>query len=132
MFVLSDRCFDVSDNLSEIKTIRVFGESLLHVELQTEYGKKEFVCGKDAILNHFMLKSPFGSDVQIERNSFYCSYRIEGETLLISLEDKDNLKNQLWTIDPVKEKLVIALESGSSIIEMSLEEIAKSNSKIID
>ena len=126
MLVISDRCFNVSENPSEIKCIRFFGESLLHVELQTEYGKKEFVCGKDAILNHFMLKSPFGGK-QIERNSFYCSYRIEEESVLIFLEDKENQKNQIWTITPAKGKLEIALESGLSKTEVSLEEITENN-----
>ena len=46
---------------------------------------------------------------------------------MISLEDKENQNNQLWTIDPVNGTLVIALNGGLSKVEISLSEMTGNN-----
>ena len=133
MFVFSERVFAVGNNLAGISKLRLFGEKLLHIELQTDYGKKEFVCGKEkAILNHFMLKSFFDESGDAERNSVFCSYEIDGEIILVSLEDKENHEKCQWSIDPVRGMLVIAPKGGSGETVLSLSEITENNGLITD
>lgn len=133
MFVFSERVFEVGNNLAGISKLRLFGEKLLHVELQTDYGKKEFVCGNEnAILNHFMLRSPFGESIDAERNSAFCSYQIEGEKVNISLEDKETDEICQWSIDPVEGTLAIACKNGSGETVLSLREITENNGLITD
>ncbi len=80
-----DFVFSVAENSFGLEAIRLFGEELLHVELTTDYGKKEFVCGKEKqLLNHTMLKSPFGSG-EIERRSFFAEYNV-------SEDDEDEIE----------------------------------------
>jgi hypothetical protein len=133
VFVFSERVFEVKNNPAGISKLCLFGEKLLHVELQTDYGKKEFVCANEkGILNHFMLKSLFDESDDIERNSAFCSYQIEGEKIKISLEDKETDEICQWSIDPVEETLVIAGKGGLGETVLSLREITENNGLTTD
>lgn len=68
----NDLSFSVAGNPLEISSLRLFGEALLHIELNTVYGKKELVCGNgDAILNHIMLKNSANELQRFSVNSCY-------------------------------------------------------------
>lgn len=66
-----DIAFSASENPFGFKTLRLFGEKLLHIEMNTDYGKKEIVFGLSAIHNVVMLKNK-----EIERCSVFASYEV--------------------------------------------------------
>ena len=117
----NDISFTVAENAVGINTIRLFGESLLHVEMQTDYGKKEFVCGNgEYILNHVMLKCMNPTIVyldpsigRVERINVFASYELlENGIINITLRHQDNCHVQRWTLDTINGKLDIALHVG--------------------
>ncbi len=117
----NDISFTVEDNEEGIKGIRLFGESLLHVALDTDYGKKEFVCGNgEYILNHVMLKCMNPTIITldpalwtIERVSAFASYEIaDNGKIKITLRHHDTCHVQHWTLDIEKNRLDIALHVG--------------------
>lgn len=66
-----DIAFSASENPFGFKTLRLFGEKLLHIEMNTDYGKKEIVFGHSAIHNVVMLKNK-----ELERCSVFASYEV--------------------------------------------------------
>ncbi len=117
--------FDVESNSYGIKTIGLFGETLLHVVLDTTYGRKEFVCdGQEGILNHIMLKgiSVESDNDELVRVSAKSSYEItENGVFLITLRYEGASNVQKWSIDPVLGELIIEpLNGGLSSASFAL------------
>ncbi|MBQ0109302.1 MAG: serine hydrolase [Clostridiales bacterium] len=103
-----DVAFDVAENVCEIKNFRFYGEKLLHVVLETGYGRREFVCGNgEYILNHFQGKclSPTISQLDpalytVERVNVFAGYEKLGENrYLITLRHYDTPHVQRWEVD---------------------------------
>ncbi len=116
-----DISFSVEENSSDIRRIRFFGEKLLHVEMETDYGKKEVVCGNgEYILNRVMLKNLcVGLDARderrdtIERLSLYCAYEMtDSKHLKLTLRHKDRPHTQHWYIDLEEGKIDIKIMAG--------------------
>lgn len=115
-----DISFEVGENEVGIKGIRLFGEKLLHVELDTDYGKKEFVCGNGEYLqNHVMLMylSPMIIEFDpalgtLERLSLLASYELIDGIIKITVRHADTPHVQRWMIDPVAGTLHIDLMVG--------------------
>lgn len=117
-----DLSFAVAENPAEVSKIRFFGEKLLHVELETAYGKKEFVCGNgEYILNHVLLKNLcVGLDIRderkdtIERVNLFASYEADGEEKIkLTLRHSDKPHNQYWYIDFAKGTIDIKIMIGT-------------------
>ncbi|MBO5870420.1 MAG: beta-lactamase family protein [Clostridia bacterium] len=101
--------FEVAENPCDLNKVRLFGENLLHVELETSYGKKEFVCGNgEYLLNHVMLKNLSPTIVTldpnvdtVERVSVFASYEIlDDGKIQITLRHHNTCHVQRWIIDP--------------------------------
>lgn len=116
--------FSVAENSCDINNIRLFGESLLHVELDTAYGKKEFVCGNgEYILNHVMLKNLSPTIVlldpnidTVERVSVFAAYELlDGGKVCITLRNYNTCHVQRWTIDPQSNSLDISIFVGDIV-----------------
>ncbi|MBQ3231249.1 MAG: beta-lactamase family protein [Clostridia bacterium] len=116
--------FGVEDNYAEVRKLRLFGESLLHIELETDYGKKELVCGNgEFLLNHIMLKNMTPSITildpavnTVERLSVFAAYKInENGSVSVTLRHKNTCHVQHWTIDPAEKKLSISLLAGDMV-----------------
>ena len=120
----NDLSFGVAENRAEIEKIRIFGEKLLHVELTTAYGKKEFVCGDgEYILNHFYAKNITPSITYldpavntVERHSVFAAYEmLDDGRVLITLRHKNTCHVQRWYIDLAENKIDIKLHVGDMI-----------------
>lgn len=118
----NDITFSAEENPSDVRKIRFFGEKLLHVEFETDYGKKEIVCGNgEYILNHVLLKNLcVGLDARderkdtIERLSLFAAYEVPEEGILkLTLRHKDKPHNQHWYVDLNKGEIKIDLLVGS-------------------
>lgn len=116
--------YKVSENPCDLNSIRLFGENLLHVELDTSYGKKEFVCGNgEYLLNHVMLKNLSPTIVAldpniniIERVSFFAAYELlEGEKIQITLRHYNTCHVQRWCIDAASNSLDISVYVGDMV-----------------
>ena len=101
-----DRLFDAGENGIGLKTLRIFGDSLLHIQLGTDYGVHEFVCGNGGfILNHLVLRylnpaisfldPDFGT---LERVSVFAAWERKDGTLEITLRHADTCHVQHWTV----------------------------------
>ena len=119
---MNDITFDIAENRSDIRQIRFFGEKLLHIEFQTDYGKKEIVCGNgEYILNHVLLKNLcVGLDARderkdtIERVNLFASYETKGNGIIeVTLRHYDKPHNQHWHIDLNSGKIDIKLLVGT-------------------
>ncbi len=118
-----DISFKVDENPSGISKMRFFGESLLHLEMETDYGKKEIVFGNgDYIHNAVLLKNLcVGLDPRderrdtLERLEFFTCYEIENENLLLTLRHKDRPHNQCWYVN-LKEGTVEIKIVGGTIV----------------
>lgn len=107
----SDISFEIDENPIGLKKLRLFGEKLLHLELETDYGKKEIVCGNgEYILNYVMLKylSPciLALDPEVgrlQRLGLMAAYELSEEGVTITLRHSDTPHVQRWVID-FKEK----------------------------
>ena len=117
-----DLSFAVADNPSDVRRIRFFGEKLLHVEFETDYGKKELVCGNgEYILNHLLLKNLcVGLDLRderkdtIERVNLFCAYETHGDgKIKLTLRHGDKPHNQHWYIDLEKGSIDIKIMVGT-------------------
>ncbi len=117
-----DISFNVAPNSSDINKIRFFGEKLLHIEFNTDYGKKELVCGNgEYILNHVLLKNLcVGLDARderkdtIERVNLLCAYENIGEGVYkLTLRHADKPHNQHWYVDFNTGKIDIKLMVGT-------------------
>lgn len=113
--------FGVADNPAEIRKLRFFGENLLHIEMDTDYGKKELVCGNgEFILNHVILKNMSPCIVfhdpainTLERLSVFAAYHVNDDgTVSVTLRHKNTCHVQHWTIDASAKKLSINLLAG--------------------
>jgi len=120
----NDISFSVAENKAEINTLRIFGESLLHIELGTAYGKKEFVCGNgEYILNHFFAKNITPSITfldpavnTVERHSVFAAYEmLDDGRILVTLRHKNTCHVQRWYIDIKENKIDINLLVGDMI-----------------
>ena len=120
----NDISFSVAENKAEINTVRIFGESLLHIELGTAYGKKEFVCGNgEYILNHFFAKNITPSITfldpavnTVERHSVFAAYEmLDDGRILVTLRHKNTCHVQRWYIDLKENKIDINLIVGDMI-----------------
>lgn len=114
-----DVSFAVSENSLSVGKLRLFGENLLHVELGTDYGKKEFVCGcEKAILNHVMLKN--GNE--IERLSAYVSYEIaENGIVKVSIFHSEATSVWQWNIDLTSNTVeIVSLDESENNILLTL------------
>ncbi len=120
----NDISFSVAENKAEINTVRIFGESLLHIELGTAYGKKEFVCGNgEYILNHFFAKNITPSITfldpavnTVERHSVFAAYEmLDDGRILVTLRHKNTCHVQRWYIDIKENKIDINLLVGDMI-----------------
>lgn len=120
----NDISFTVADNAAEVETLRLFGERLLHVELGTAYGRKEFVCGNgEYILNHYMMKNMSPSITfldpavnTVERQSVFAAYEYCGDSrVLVTLRHKNTCHVQHWVIDLDKNTVDISLHVGDMI-----------------
>ena len=119
----ADMSFEVAENHAEINKIRFFGENLLHVEFDTAYGKKEFVCGNgEYILNHYLMKNMSPSITfldpavnTVERQSVFAAYYIEDGNIKITLRHKNTCHVQHWTVDLKNNKIDIFLHAGDMI-----------------
>lgn len=120
----NDISFTVAENRAEVNSLRIFGEKLLHVELGTAYGKKEFVCGNgEYILNHYMIKNLVPSITSldpavdtVERVSAYAAYKLgEDGKIHIILRHKNTCHVQHWTVDTVANSVDIRLFAGDMI-----------------
>ena len=120
----NDISFSVAENKAEINTVRIFGESLLHIELGTAYGKKEFVCGNgEYILNHFFAKNITPSITfldpavnTVERHSVFAAYEmLDDGRILVILRHKNTCHVQRWYIDIKENKIDINLLVGDMI-----------------
>ena len=116
----NDLTFDVSENPSGISKLRLFGDKLLHLEFQTDYGKKEIVCDNgNGILNHVMLKNKL-HDNALERFSVFAAYEITSDGLVnVKLKDENDSFSQIWTVD-VKAGVLSASSSDALSIFDSL------------
>ena len=92
-------CFEVEENPYGIEKAVLFGEPLLHVAFDTDYGRKEIVCGaKEEILNYVMLKGVSGN-AEISRFGAYASYEsVPDEKFVIALRE-ENGAAQRWVFD---------------------------------
>ncbi|MBR6783345.1 MAG: beta-lactamase family protein [Clostridia bacterium] len=120
----NDISFSVAENKAEINTVRIFGESLLHIELGTAYGKKEFVCGNgEYISNHFFAKNITPSITfldpavnTVERHSVFAAYEmLDDGRILVTLRHKNTCHVQRWYIDIKENKIDINLLVGDMI-----------------
>lgn len=120
----SDLSYTVAENRAEVSGLRLFGERLLHVELDTAYGKKEFVCGNgEYILNHYCIKNLVPSITfldpavdTVERLSVYASYELgEDGKIFITLRHRNTCHVQHWTVDPDAGTVDIGLHVGDMI-----------------
>ncbi len=120
----NDLSFTVAKNECDINGVRIFGEKLLHVELDTDYGKKEFVCGNgEYILNHYMIKNLVPSITfldpavnTVERLSVYAAYELaEDGKILLTLRHKNTCHVQHWVIDPTENRIDVNLHVGDMI-----------------
>lgn len=120
----NDLSFTVAENKAQVKGLRVFGEKLLHVVLDTEYGQKEFVCGNgDYILNHYNIMNLVPSITfldpavnSVERISVYAAYELgEDGKILITLRHKNTCHVQHWVIDVKENKVDIRVHVGDMI-----------------
>lgn len=118
----NDLSFAVAENPSDVRKIRFFGEKLLHIEFDTDYGKKEIVCGNgEYILNHVLLKNLcVGLDARDERkdtiervNIFACYEMLEDGKIKVTLRHSDKPHNQHWYIDLNEGKIDIKLLVGT-------------------
>ena len=115
-----DTSYAVGENSIGIKTMRLFGENLLHVVLDTDYGQRELICGNgEFILNHAMLKflSPMIMILDpalgtLERVSVYAAYELIDSKIQITLRHADTPHVQRWIIDPENNKWDIDLMVG--------------------
>ncbi len=116
--------FSVAQNDCGIEKIRLFGENLLHVELNTDYGKKEIVCGNgEYILNHVMLKNLATTIVMldpnintIERVNVFAAYEVlDDGRIQITLRHSDTCHVQRWIIDTVSGSWDIKLHVGTMV-----------------
>lgn len=89
----NDVLFSVSENSFGFETIRLFGEKLLHVEMNTDYGKKEIVFGLLPIHNVVMLKNN-----DVVRYSVFASYEVL-ENGNISAKLSDGNQECVWLFD---------------------------------
>ncbi|MBE6692820.1 MAG: beta-lactamase family protein [Ruminococcaceae bacterium] len=117
-----DLSFAVAENPADVRKIRFFGEKLLHVEFQTDYGKKEIVCGNgEYISNHVLLKNLcVGLDARderkdtIERVNLFAAYETDGEdSLKLTLRHMDKPHNQHWYVDLSKGTIEIKIMVGT-------------------
>lgn len=120
----NDISFDVAENQARVTGLRLFGEKLLHVELSTEYGKKEFVCGNgEYILNHYNIMNLVPSITfldpavnSVERISVYAAYELgENGKILITLRHKNTCHVQHWTVDTKENRVDIRTHVGDMI-----------------
>lgn len=120
----NDLSFSVAENKAEVNKIRIFGENLLHIELDTAYGKKEFVCGNgEYILNHYYAKNITPSITfldpavnTIERHSVFAAYELlDDGKILVTLRHKNTCHVQRWYIDIAENKIDIRLHVGDMI-----------------
>lgn len=120
----NDLSFTVAENRAEVNGIRIFGESLLHIELDTAYGKKEFVCGNgEYILNHFSAKNITPSITfldpavnTVERHSVFAAYELlEDGRILVTLRHRNTCHVQRWYIDLKENRIDIKLHVGDMI-----------------
>ena len=120
----SDISFEVKKNPCDINKIRLFGESLLHVELDTDYGKKEIVCGNgEYLLNHVMLKNLATSITfldpnvdAVERVSVFASYELlDDGKISITLRHHNTCHVQKWVFDIDNNSMDIVLFVGYMI-----------------
>lgn len=115
-----DLSFEVGENVIGLKTVRVYGEKLLHLVLDTDYGKKELICGNgEFMLNHVMLKflSPMIINLDpalgtLERLSIFAAYELVDGKIKITLRHADTPHVQRWVIDPEAGTLHIDLMVG--------------------
>lgn len=115
-----DVLFSVGENVIGLKTVRVYGEKLLHLVLDTDYGKKELICGNgEFMLNHVMLKflSPMIIHLDpalgtLERLSIFAAYELVDGKIKITLRHADTPHVQRWVIDPEAGTLHIDLMVG--------------------
>ncbi len=119
-----DIAFTVGENRAGISRLRLFGENLLHVELETDYGKKEIVCGNgEYISNHVMLQNLMPSIIHldpdvdtVERLSVFASYETcENGIVRITLRHSDKPHTQIWTISPDDETMSVSLHVGDIV-----------------
>ena len=120
----NDVSFTVAENPAQVKGLRLFGEKLLHVVLDTEYGMKEFVCGNGQyILNHYNIMNLVPSITfldpavnSVERLSVYAAYEIAQDgKILITLRHYNTCHVQHWTVDTKENKVDIRLHTGDMI-----------------
>lgn len=120
----NDLLFEVKENPCDINKIRLFGEELLHIELDTDYGKKEIVCGNgEYLLNHAMLKNLTGSIVfldpnvdTVERVSVFAAYEQLGDgKILVTLRHHNTCHVQRWTIDTANNSIDISIYVGDMV-----------------
>lgn len=119
----NDISFEACENYAEIKKVRFFGENLLHVEFDTAYGKKEFVCGNgDFILNHYLMKNMTPSITfldpavnTVERQSVFAAYKLEDGNIKITLRHQNTCHVQHWLVDLRKNTIDISLHAGDMI-----------------
>lgn len=118
----SELSFEVAENPSDVRKIRFFGEKLLHLEFETDYGKKEIVCGNgEYILNHLLLKNLcVGLDARderkdtIERVNLFCAYETDGDgKIKLTLRHADQPHNQHWHIDLNEDRIDIKIMVGT-------------------
>ena len=118
----NDLSFAVAENPSDVRKIRFFGEMLLHVEFETDYGKKEIVCGNgEYISNHVLLKNLcVGLDARderkdtIERVNLFAAYESDGENKIkLTLRHMDKPHNQHWYVDLAKGTIQIKIMVGT-------------------
>ena len=120
----NDLSFTVAENRAEVEKLRLFGEKLLHIELNTAYGRKEFVCGNgEYILNHYNMKNMSPSITfldprvnTIERQSVFASYEYDGDKRInITLRHQNTCHVQHWVVDLEANKVEISLHVGDMI-----------------
>lgn len=120
----NDLSFKVEENAAEVTDLRIFGEKLLHIELDTAYGKKEFVCGNgEYILNHYNMKNMSPSITfldprvnTVERQSVFASYEYDGDKkILLTLRHQNTCHVQHWVIDLENNNVKIFLHVGDMI-----------------
>ncbi len=121
----NDLAFSIAEeNPCDLKGIRLFGENLLHVELDTDYGKKEFVCGNgEYILNHVMLKNlaptlkMLDPNINfVERVSVFAAYEVLPDGKIeITLRHYNTCHLQRWVIDAVANSFDIKPYVGNMI-----------------
>ncbi len=92
----NDISFQVAPNEQQITAVRLFGEKLLHIELATDYGKKEIVCGNEAIQNFVMLLGKNGIVERFDVSASYCL--CANGNIKIALSHSDGVSEE-WLID---------------------------------